>query len=324
MARKTSLLFACMLMAFSTMCCEDHITTDGPHPYYFDTEKAAMLARYAPRLWFSADEVYFPSSVEWSFPNLKRVLIGENYWVVTKSPLLGDYLLEGPAYEDVYDHPYFHGDLESAVVYAFWVEKTIGPEDAEEDVIDLVYYVYYPFNKGKLCGGVRYENHVGDWEYLVVRLDRRDPDNPLAVALSAHDFVGVYGWNEIDKVEDTHPVAHVAWGSHGVWRDEGAHHYATHVCELHDYCSKGTPWDTWHHIHTFNFTARRGINGASWPKWMGEDFSDPGRGNPYDPAAGAIYRWGNPQNYCWPWACVLTTGPTGPISKGVFYSEGFE
>jgi len=37
---------------------------------------------------------------------------------------------------------------------------------------------------------------------------------------------------------------------------------------------------------------------------MNEDYSEPGGSNPYDPAAGAVYRWGNPEAYCWPWACV--------------------
>ena len=324
MVRKAKVMCIGILMVFTMCCCEDQVSTGPSNHNYRRVEKAEILIRYAPRLWFRTDEVYFPSSVEWAFPNLKRVMVQGNYWVVTKSPLLGDYLLEGPAYEDVYEHPFFAGNLESAVVYGFWVEKMIGPEGNKEAFVDLVYFVYYPYNKGKSCGGVRYENHVGDWEYMVVRFEKYDPDNPLQVALSAHDFIGVYSWAEIDKVEDTHPVAHVAWGSHGVWKDEGNHHYDTKVCELHDYCNKGSSWDTWHHIRIFDFTARKGIGDDKWPRWMCEDFTEPGGSNPYDPAAGAIYRWGNPENYCWPWACVLTTGPTGPVSKGVFYSEGYE
>ncbi|HUV37409.1 MAG TPA: hypothetical protein VMX58_10765 [Patescibacteria group bacterium] len=323
--RRARVILAVILMAFAMNCCEDEKTTAPSPDGYSDAEKAEILRTYAPRLWFRTDEAYFPSSVEWAYPNLKRVLIGDVYWLVTKSPLLGDYFLEGPDYEDVYEHAFFKGNLESAVVYAFWVDKTVGPEEDKTDVVDLVYFVYYPFNRGKLCGGVRYENHVGDWEYLVVRIDRDDPDNPLEVALSAHSFVNTYDWAEIDKVEETHVVAHVAWGSHGIWKDEGDHHYATHGCDLHDYCNKGSSWDTWHFIRTFDFSARKGIAGNTWPVWMSEDFSEPGGDNPYDPAAGAVYRWGNPENYCWEYlACVLTTGPTGPISKGVFYSEGYE
>lgn len=321
--RTISLLLLLIIPALLIGCSEDQ-TTNPQQPDYTDLEKARLLERYAPRLWFRTDEAYFPSSVEWAFPNLKRIVRGGVYWLVTKSPLLGDYYLAGPDYEDVYEHPFFTGNLESAVVYAFWVEKTIGPEQDRTDVVDLVYFVYYPYNVGKLCGGVRYHSHVGDWEYLVVRLDRGDPDIPLQVALSAHDFVGIYDWADIDRADETHVVAHVAWGSHGFWKDEGAHHYDTKVCELHDYCNKGSSWDTWHHLMTFDFNGRRGIAGDEWPVWMSDDFAEPGGDNPYDPAAGAIFRWGNPENYCWAWACVLTTGPTGPISKGIFYSEGFE
>jgi len=321
--KKAILIFTGLLLIFQISCSDENIVGERGYNYSY-TAKAEILQKYAPRLWYAIDEIYFPSSVEWAFPNLKRVKIGGNYWLVTKSPLLGKYLLEGPNYKDVYDHTYFHGNLESSVIYGFWVEKLVGPEGEKEDIIDLVYYIFYPYNKGKSCGGVRYENHVGDWEYLVVRLDKYRPDPPLKVALSAHDFVGVYDWDEIDKVGQTHVIAHVAWGSHGIWKDAGSHHYDTIVCELHDYCSKGTLWDTWHSIETFDFNSRRGIGRSEWPSWMSDEFSLSGSSNPYDPAAGAIYRWGNPENYCWAWACVLTTGPTGPISKGVFYSEGFE
>lgn len=322
--RRAIVISLCILVALMMGCSDDKITNTAPSDY-----KAQLLERYAPRLWFRTDEGYFPSSVEWAFPNLKRVVINARYWLVTKSPLLGDYYLAGPDYEYVYEHPFFYGNLESAVVYAFWVDKKIGPEDNKTDVVDLVYFIYYPFNVGKKCGGVRYSNHVGDWEYVVVRLDRDHSDNPMQVALSWHGFVSIYNWADIEKVEETHVVAHVAWGSHGLWKDEGNHHYATITCDLHDYCNKGSSWDTWHHVRTFDFTARKGLAGDEWPLWMSENFADPGGDNPYDPAAGAIYQWGNPEAYCWDWgpfgrACVLTNGPTGPISKPVFYSEGFE
>jgi hypothetical protein len=319
--RKTALILSGIIMLAPISCSLDTVTTGTMS---VEGEKAAILERFAPRLWFAVDEVYFASSVEWSFPNLKRVLVGGRYWLVTKSPLLGEYLLAGPEYKDVYVHPYFHGSLESAEIYAFWVEKTIGPAGGSVACVDLVYYIYYPYNAGKMCGGVRYENHVGDWEYIVVRVTGDDPYSPLEVAYSAHDFVGVYDWADVEKAEDTHPVAHVAWGSHGNWKDAGSHHYDTIVCELHDYCSRGTAWDTWHCVRAFDFSERKALNGGDWPVWMGEDFSEPGGSNPYDPAAGAVYRWGNPEGYCWEWACVLTTGPTGPISKVVFYSEGYE
>lgn len=322
--RKASFILVCILIAAIISCSEEN--TVGPGGEDRDAEKARILKKYAPRLWFRTDEIYFPSSVEWTFPYLKRIKDDTGkYWLVTKSPLLGEYLFEGPEYKDVYEHAYFQGDLESAVIYAFWVEKEVGAEGEEETVIDLIYYIYYPFNRGKNCGGVRYENHVGDWEHLTVRLDKDDLDNPLQIALAAHSFSNVYDWADIDKVEENHPVAHVAWGSHGIWKNEGDHHYDTKMCDLHDYCNKGSSWDSWNHVVAFDFNRQKGLSGTPWPSWMGEDFTEPGASNPYDPAAGAIYRWGNPTNYCWElWACVLTTGPTGPVSKSVFYSEALE
>lgn len=319
--RKANIVIISMLMTFMAGCSQGPDIVGG---HSSGEVKAEILEKYAPRLWFRTDEVYFPSSVEWAFPYLKRALIGENYWLVTKSPLLGEYLLAGPEYKDVYDHPFFAGDLASSVIYAFWVEKDVGPPENKVAYVDLVYFIYYPYNKGKSCGGVRYENHVGDWEYLVVRILKDDSDNPLLVGFSTHSWVTVYDWADIEKAEGTHPVAHVAWGSHGHWKDEGDHHYDTIICDLHDYCNKGTAWDSWHSVRAFDFNEREGLAGDEWPVWMNDTYSEPGGSNPYDPSAGAVYRWGNPEAYCWVWACVLTTGPTGPIAKSVFYSEGFE
>ncbi|MEX1364253.1 MAG: Vps62-related protein [Nannocystaceae bacterium] len=292
-----------------------------------------LLQTYAPRVWFTPDEAYWPSSVEWAFPEQERFVDGEGqYWIRSIDPL------DSPS--DTL--PFFAGDLATAPVYAYWADKGGG-------VVDLVYFVYYPYNRGKSVLDTIWGNHVGDWEHITVRL-LEQPDGsyaPSQVYLSAHDFGGAEDWGsgEVALYDGTHPVVYVAWGSHGFWSQPGDHVYVsigetdpvfdlclTLVCvELVDRTEAGVAWDTWEHIVGLDFGAQQGLGGASWPAWMSDDFTDPGAGDPAVPGMGPIFRWGNPED-CSVLGipvditdiigvCRLENGPTGPISKDTWGPE---
>ena len=68
MMRRANVILLGLLLPLMVNCSDVTVPSD--------VDKAEILRRYAPRLWFHTDEVYFPSSVEWAFPNLKRVRIG--------------------------------------------------------------------------------------------------------------------------------------------------------------------------------------------------------------------------------------------------------
>ena len=303
-----------------------------PMPDYSDEEKYALLETYAPRVWFKGDERYWPSSVEWAFPYLNRVKRSDNnYWLNTKEALdsPSDGTLE-----------VFSGNLETAPVYAYFIKKQI----PVIEVVDLVYFFYFPYNRGKSAFDTIFGNHVGDWEHITVRLTWQ-PGNmgwevkPDQVYVAAHNFGGAYDWDDpaVEKVSDTHQVVYSAWGSHGIWIDAGNHKYneacALFVCyDLVDECGAGVAWDTWENIVAFDYydvsgNKGRGLGGSQWPTWMSNDFTNPGCDwlqDPQcdqDPAVGAIWRWGNPA-----WGEVfgyyrLENGPSGPVSKGVMWSH---
>lgn len=87
-----------------------------------------LLQTYAPQVWFTPDEPYWPSSVEWAFPEQERFADDRGqYWIRSIDPL------QSPS--DTL--PFFAGDLATAPVYAYWADKGGG-------VVDLVYFVYYP------------------------------------------------------------------------------------------------------------------------------------------------------------------------------------
>lgn len=300
---------------------------------FSDEEKYNLLVTYAPRVWLAPGEIYRPSSVDWAFPYLRRYLYTNGYWLHTIEEL--------PEPSSRLDFFYGPGPVNSvpvAPVYAFFIKKQIPVGGIDVDVVDLVYFFYYPYNRGKEVLMTMFENHVGDWEHITVRLAWQYEDlnwefKPSQVYVSAHDFGGAYDWNspEIQK-EDTHPVVYSAWGSHGLWVNPGDHAYGEVLgVDLIDECGEGTAWDTWNDVVAFDYydpsgNSGWGLVGSQWPTWMQNDFTEPGcdvNANPgcdEDPAIGAIYRWGNPKDGEVFGFYRLTDGPTGPVSKGVMTS----
>ena len=287
----------------------------------FDPSRQEVLVQYAPRVWLHSAEEYFPSSVEFGFPSMTRFVGPDgNYWVRSTIDL------DSPSDDSL---AFFLGDLDDAPVYAYYADKG-------NDIVDLVYFFYYPYNRGKEVVDTIWGNHVGDWEHITVRL-MRGPDDaltPLQVYLSAHSFGGAYDWADIERL-DTHPVVYSAKGSHGVWSTPGDHVYmsigeevlgvcVTLVCtDLTDLTDAGIAWDTWENVAGFDHGAKEGLAGQTWPVWMSEDFKAPGA-QPVDvPGGGAIFRWGNEEDCSTLGVdisdligvCRLEDGPTGPVSK---------
>lgn len=302
----------------------EYISTAGGmalDQYNTDTGKAQLIDTYAPRIWFARNagtnelECYNPSSVEWAFPYLTRYLNSDGkYWLKTIETLSTPSSLLN----------FFSGNLATAPVYSFIVEKN-------SNMIDIVYFVYYPYNRGKIVANTYFGNHVGDWEHITVRLTKAENNGvtyvvPIQVYLSAHSFGGSYEWTDISKEQTTHPVVYSAWGSHGFWKDPGNHEYADYVFfSLVDVCNQGLAWDTWNNTEKYFYTESRGIDTTQWPTWMSTDYSNPGTGDSSNPANGPIYRWGNEQmgtSYFGQYR--LEDGPTGPADKGVWNLDSFE
>lgn len=314
--------------------CYNQATMAPPMPPEIElteAEKLDLITAYAPRVWLASAERFYPSSVEWAFPYMERFRHSDgNYWLRTRDPL------SSPSDSSL---TVFQGNrnLAEVPVYAFWVEKAM----ACGEVADIIYFMYYPYNRGKEVEVIdtMMGNHVGDWEHVSMRLMWQNGEGgwelaPTAAYVSAHDFGGVEDWNTMERVEDTHIVVYAAWGSHGVWLDPGSHVYDDYVVfTLADDCSAGTAWDTWNLIEAFDYNLQVGLGGSTWPLWMGADFTDPGPGpDPSDPANGPIYRWGNTEQDCIGEIdigvytikineCRLNDGPTGPVSKEMWDTE---
>ncbi|RXZ77571.1 DUF946 domain-containing protein [Paenibacillaceae bacterium] len=285
----------------------DSTSVAVPGNTYSDVSKRQLLEAFAPKIWFAQGEVYFPSSVEYTFPYVDRYL----------NPSSGKYELKTKTPLDPYHLklPYFAGDLANAPIYAFWVEK-------EYQNVDLVYYQFSPYDLGKTVLGTEVGDHVGDWERVTVRLAKFEDNNtqyvkPVQVLYGAHFLATIYSWDEVDKIDGTHPVAYSAFGSHGMWKDQGNHVYKDlFVVKLIDVANQGTAWDTWHNVQAFQYfpNQKTGVGlGNPFPDWLGRDYEDPN--------SGAIYRFGNPSQGTFFGQPLLAGGPGGPQQKTALLND---
>lgn len=271
-----------------------------------DYKKAELLSAFAPRIWWAEDEAYFATSVEDAAENMTRVITDSDCRYIIAD-------LDGPDYMN----DYLHGNLDKAKAYAFDCAK-------DEKYLDLSYFVFTPYNKAKEVLGMEFGNHIGDWEHITVRLMKENKNGeinwrPIIVCYSAHDFINCYSWNDIEKVNTTHPVVYTALGSHGMWSAEGKHIYINaFVVKLSDECSQGIAWDIWENntLETYSYDSLNhtgyGIGNSEW--------NDCFNFNCYDKNSSAVCRWGN---YGWyPPVCIypsLDGGPTGPQHKQALF-----
>jgi hypothetical protein len=222
---------------------------------------------------------------------------------------------------------YFYGQAYQAgscvaTCYAFFVDK-MGP------FTDLTYFFFYPFNF-VLFGRGSYGNHVGDWEYVTVRVywtvgpSGWENPQPWSVYASSHDGEGaVRDWGSV-SLSDGHPVIYAASGTHANYY-EARNHIRFGV--VIDFCSQGTPWRTWDHLSSFHWSADNpdpakpgtyaftSLNGATVPLWMtSNEYCEPGTGTgaPKNPASGPIFRWGNEADFVFQ---GTLDPPKGPLEK---------
>jgi hypothetical protein len=80
---------------------------------------------------------------------------------------------------------------------------------------DDVYSYTYP------AGDFIWQAHEGDWEVVSVVLG--SDEQPLYVAYSQHCSGQRHAWAATTRVDDTHPVVHVALGSHANYFTSGTH-----------------------------------------------------------------------------------------------------
>lgn len=302
---ETKVYYTGMFSGFVGSMKIEAVKTQGVEiPELTDEARYELLTMFAPRIWWDEDEEFFASTIEYAKEHMTRAESSRGYM----------YYLEGLD-KPTYMTDYLYGQKDGAKAYAFAVEK-------EYKYLDLSYFIFTSYNKAKEVLGIQFGNHIGDWEHVTVRLmnyteNGKNYYRPVIVDYSAHSFRNYVSWDEIEIVDETHPVAYTAQGSHGMWKDAGTHVYVDAVIiKLTDECSQGTEWDLWlpDQMETYSYDALthtgKGIGESEWSTAFDLDYLNEN--------SDCISSWGNNGWYApiqiYP---QLQGGPGGPQQKNV-------
>jgi hypothetical protein len=199
------------------------------------TPDARLLAEYQPVTRFDPQERFLPTSVQ-SFigdSDLERP-VGSTWVLVDPEPgpgnlpdagagwrlnqdsctsaaPLGGLSCYGAAWEDEPGAPVVYGHVNRTgglIVLQYWYFY-----------YDNVYSYFYPPDNRI------WQAHEGDWEAVIAVLDA--DEQPLEIGYSQHCTGEVRSWNDTPRAGGTHPIVHVAAGSHANYFAPGIHPIAT-------------------------------------------------------------------------------------------------
>lgn len=265
-----------------------------------DEMKNQIMIDYAPRIHMAQGDPYEAVSMDWTFEHFDRVMDSDG-----NSRLVMKEKIDGP--HDICET--FYGDQESAVAYAFWIEK-------ENNYVDIVYFIYCSYDSGKyiwlvnnMVGG-----HPGDWEHFTLRFITYEENGekymrPVKTAFAAHTFAEIEAWEDLEMYDDTHCTIYCAAGTHGLYPHIGTYTYMNLVVvQLKDVCSEGEAWDLWlpGKLETFELVPMescRALAGSKWASVFDYDVENPD-------SLATLY-WGNEATY----PPFMNSGPKGPQFK---------
>ncbi|KAH7325920.1 hypothetical protein B0I35DRAFT_421487 [Stachybotrys elegans] len=111
--------------------------------------------------------------------------------------------------------------------------------DKGDGILDAFWFFFYSYNLGQTVLGIRFGNHVGDWEHCMMRFDN---GVPRAIYFSEHEGGQAYTYDAVEKYGDR-PVIYSAVGSHAMYALPGTHPYILPFRLLKDETDKGPIWD---------------------------------------------------------------------------------
>ncbi|OIW23523.1 hypothetical protein CONLIGDRAFT_556837, partial [Coniochaeta ligniaria NRRL 30616] len=125
--------------------------------------------------------------------------------------------------------------------------------DKGSGILDAFWFFFYGYNLGQTVAGVRFGNHVGDWEHSMIRFE---DGVPRALFCSEHAGGKAYLWGALEKRKTKsggagegekekveRPVVYSAVGSHAMYADAGRHPYVLPFGLLKDVTDRGPLWD---------------------------------------------------------------------------------
>jgi hypothetical protein len=201
-------------------------------PSNASTPPARLLALYQPVTQFDPLERFRPTSVQSFIADADLEQLAGGTWVVVDAdPEPGD--LPGPGTaiwrlnQDSCSSATALGGL--ACYAPAWDagsggDVVYGRVVRSDDRIVLQYWYFYYDNVYSYqypAGNFIWQAHEGDWEVVNVVLSENE--EPLFVGYSQHCLGERRAWADAPRVDGTHPVVHVAFGSHANYFTAGVH-----------------------------------------------------------------------------------------------------
>ncbi|RDA85831.1 hypothetical protein CP532_5755 [Ophiocordyceps camponoti-leonardi (nom. inval.)] len=188
--------------------------------------------------------------------------------------------------------------------------------DKGSGIVDAFWFFFYSYNLGQTVLGLRFGNHVGDWEHCMVRFQH---GVPRGLYLSEHEGGQAYAWSAVEKsaADGSRPVVYSALGSHAMYALPGDHAYVLPFGLLKDVTDRGPLWDPSLNKLAYHYD-------YSLPDEEYRRSLVPASSNPYAPTAWFHFagRWGDavyPLADRRQWRLFgqyhYVTGPSGPKFK---------
>ncbi|KAI1821435.1 hypothetical protein F4861DRAFT_541986 [Xylaria intraflava] len=277
---------------------------------------------YAPWTYLYSGEAYFPSDIT---THLANVIPEVNFTALGAN---GSVTLDSL---NTYNSSVFLTAADSPSDNPAWITSTYGKPDSNgvsgapgtiiaveknSTTMDVFYFHFYSYNYGGKVIGINFDDHVGDWEHVMIRFVS---GVPYAIYLSEHSAGSAYYWN-IMTFNGQRPITYVANGGHANYATAGSQNYTIALGLISDTTDAGTPWDITQNYRGYTYDVSSGTfsiaGGAStggseessetadWLQWQGA--------------------WGDEQypngsngQYCIFGECRYTSGPTGPLDKNL-------
>jgi hypothetical protein len=121
--------------------------------------------------------------------------------------------------------------------------------DKGSGIVDAFWFFFYSYNLGQTVLGIRFGNHVGDWEHTMVRFEN---GQPRGVFFSEHEGGQAYTYAAVGK-GNGRPVIYSAVGSHAMYAMPGVQPYILPFKLLKDVTDKGPIWDPAKNIYAYHY-----------------------------------------------------------------------
>lgn len=184
----------------------------------FDTTGCiSLLEKYAPVLYLHEEELFQPKSIYSMLNESDLKLYGNG--IIDDIPVAVNSLDGRTAnhYLDMVNaKPGFRSDprhlyeIPNYSRFNKYTTTVYGREKEEGEFIVLQYWFFYPYNNFE-------DNHEGDWEMIQILLDKSN-ELPQKGTYSFHHDGKTYSWDDIEKVDNTHPQVLVGKGSHASYK----------------------------------------------------------------------------------------------------------